>query len=273
MLLNMLRSRLGLYRQEYDGIFEGLKTRATALHKAFGQMEGVECGTPQGSMYLFPTIKLSAKAAEAAAAEGLRRSVEAQEAERARVARELHDESGQVLTALALHLKALEEDVGPGDARDRIVEMRRSLASASSSLRELATRLRPSAVEEHGLEDAIEDQAARLRRAGVTVDVDVRGLGADLPEEIQTVLFRVVQESLTNVARHSGAEHASVVVSTREGRLRLMVEDDGCGFDTAAPTARLGLAGIRERVELLGGHLRIESSVDGGTAVVVDLET
>ena len=163
--------------------------------------------------------------------------------------------------------------MGPGDARDRIVEMRRSLASASSSLRELATRLRPSAVEEHGLEDAIEDQAARLRRAGVTVDVDVRGLGADLPEEIQTVLFRVVQESLTNVARHSGAEHASVVVSAREGRLRLMVEDDGCGFDTAAPTGRLGLAGIRERVELLGGHLRIESSLDGGTAVVVDLET
>jgi signal transduction histidine kinase len=215
----------------------------------------------------------TAAAAERAAAEGLRRAVEAQEAERARVARELHDESGQVLTALALHLRALEDDVGPGDLRERIAEMRRSLATASSSLRELATRLRPSAVEEQGLEDAIEEQAARLRRTGVQVDVDLRGLGAELPGEIQTVLFRVVQESLTNVARHSGARSASVVVSAREGRLRLMVEDDGCGFDTAAPTDRLGLAGIRERVELLGGQLRIESSPGGGTAVVVDLET
>jgi signal transduction histidine kinase len=215
----------------------------------------------------------TAAAAEGAAAEGLRRAVEAQEAERARVARELHDESGQVLTALALHLRALEDDVGPGDVRERIAEMRRSRGAASSSLRELATRLRPSAVEEQGLEDAIEEQAARLRRTGIQVDVDLRGLGADLPGEVQTVLFRVVQESLTNVARHSGAKGASVVVSAREGRLRLMVEDDGRGFDPAAPTGRLGLAGIRERVELLGGRLRIESSPDGGTAVVVDLET
>ena len=215
----------------------------------------------------------TAAAAEGAAAEGLRRAVEAQEAERARVARELHDESGQVLTALALHLKALEDDVGPGDVRERIAEMRRSLAAASSSLRELATRLRPSAVEEQGLEDAIEEQAARLRRTGIQVDVDLRGLGPDLGGELQTVLFRVLQESLTNVARHSKAERASVVVSARQGMLRLMVEDDGCGFDTTAPTSRLGLAGIRERVELLDGRLRIESSPDGGTAVVVDLET
>ena len=210
-------------------------------------------------------------AAERASAEGLRRAVEAQEAERARVARELHDESGQVLTALALHLRALEEDVGPGDVRERIAEMRRQLASASGSLRELATRLRPSAVEEHGLQDAIEEQAARLRREGVQVDLDVRGLSAELPEVVQTVLFRVVQESLTNVARHSGARRASVVVSARAGRLRLVVEDDGRGFDPAAPTGRFGLAGIRERVELLGGALRVESSPGGGTAVVVDL--
>ncbi len=207
-----------------------------------------------------------------ASAEGLRRAVSAQEAERARIARELHDESGQVLTALAVHLKALEDDVGP-EARERIVEMRRQLTGASASLRELATRLRPAAVEEHGLEDAIAEQAARLRRTGVQVDVDTRGLGDHLSGEIQTVLFRVVQESLTNVARHSGAARASVVITASGGRLRLVVEDDGCGFDTQEPTSRLGLAGIRERIELLGGGLRIESSPGAGTAVVVDLET
>lgn len=212
-------------------------------------------------------------AAERASAEGLRRAVEAQEAERARVARELHDESGQVLTALALHLRALEKDVGPGDVRERIVEMRRQLASASTGLRELATRLRPPALEELGLADAIEEQAAHLRRTGLHVEVDVRGLGAHLAAEVQTVLFRVVQESLTNVARHSGAERVSVVVSAREGLVRLMIEDDGRGFDPAAHTGRFGLAGIRERVELLGGRLRIESSPGAGAAVVVDLET
>jgi signal transduction histidine kinase len=215
----------------------------------------------------------SAAALERASADGLRRAIEAQEAERARVARELHDESGQVLTALALHLRALENDVGPGEVRDRIAEMRRSLAAASTGLRELATRLRPSAVDEQGLGDAIEEQAARLRRAGVHVDVDLRGVTPELPEEVQTVLFRVVQEALTNVARHSEATSASVVISAHEGRLRLMVEDDGRGFDPSAPTSRLGLAGIQERVELLGGRLRIESSPDGGTAVVVDLES
>ncbi len=220
------------------------------------------------------TARREARAAAGqAAAEGLRRAVQAQESERARVARELHDESGQVLTALALHLRALEEDVGPGSVRDRIAQMRRQLGDASTSLRELATRLRPSAVEEHGLEDAIEEEAARLRRVGFRVDVDLRGLASDLPEEVETMLFRVVQESLTNVARHSGAKRVSVVGSGHDGRLRLVVEDDGRGFDPTAPSARLGLAGIRERTEMLGGRLRIESSPDAGTAVILDLET
>jgi signal transduction histidine kinase len=212
------------------------------------------------------------KIRERGQAESRRRAIEAQEAERARVARELHDESGQVLTALAVHLRALEADVEPGGIRDRISDMRRQLSEASVSLRELTTRLRPTAIDEHGLADAIEEQAARLRRAGVAVDVELRGLDPPPREEVQTVVFRVAQESMTNIARHSRATHASVVVSVREGRLRLVVEDDGVGFDPAAPTRRLGLAGIRERVEMLGGGLRIESSPGNGTAVVVDLE-
>jgi signal transduction histidine kinase len=215
----------------------------------------------------------AAKIRERAQVDSLRRAVEAQEAERARVARELHDESGQVLTALAVHLKALEADVGPGEIQDRIAEMRRSLAQASVGLRELTTRLRPTAIDEHGLADAIQEQAARLRRTGINVDVELRGLDEPLPEEMQTVIFRVAQESMTNIARHSEASHASVVVSVHAGRVRLVVEDDGTGFDVSAPTSRFGLAGIRERVEMLGGTLRIESAPGSGTAVVVDLET
>jgi signal transduction histidine kinase len=209
---------------------------------------------------------------ERAAGEGVRRAIEAQDAERARLARELHDEAGQALTALAVHLRALEGDVPEGPLRDRVVELRGQVGSATTALRELATRLRPSALQEGGLGSAIEDQAERVRAGtGMEVDVDLRGLDADLPEDVQIALFRVVQEALTNVVRHSEATGVSIVATAQGSRVRLVVDDDGRGFDTSAPTERLGLAGIRERVELLGGELRVESSPGGGTAVVVDL--
>ncbi|MGD9572569.1 MAG: GAF domain-containing protein [Thermoleophilia bacterium] len=206
-----------------------------------------------------------------AAAEGVRRAVEAQEAERARVARDLHDEAGQVLTALAVHLRTLEDEVPPGPARERVADLRASVAEATATVRELAVRLRPSSLHDQGLADAVEEQAARVRAAGMPVETDLRGLDATLPAEVQTVLFRVVQEALTNAARHSAASAVSVVASAREGRLRVVVEDDGRGFDPGAPTGQLGLAGIRERVAMIGGDLRIESAPGQGTAVVVDV--
>ncbi len=206
-----------------------------------------------------------------AAAEGVRRAVEAQEAERARVARDLHDEAGQVLTALAVHLRTLEDEVPAGPARERVADLRASVAEATATVRELAVRLRPSSLQELGLADAVEEQAARVRGAGMPVETDLRGLEAPLPPEVQTVLFRVVQEALTNAARHSAASAVSVVASAREGRLRVVVEDDGRGFDPEAPTGHLGLAGIRERVAMIGGDLRIESAPGRGTAVVVDV--
>jgi signal transduction histidine kinase len=215
----------------------------------------------------------AAQARERAAADGYRRAIEAQEAERARIARELHDEAGQVLTALALHLRALEDEVREGPGRERLAELRRSVNGAAAGLRSLATELRPSGLREHGLASALERQAGRLREGdGIEVDLAVGALPANLPEETQIALYRVVQEELTNVARHAGATRASVLATTHAGRLRLVIEDDGCGFDPAGPTARLGLVGIRERVELLGGQLRIESAPGAGTAVIVDLE-
>lgn len=214
----------------------------------------------------------AAEARAAAAAEGLRKTIEAQEAERARVARELHDEAGQSLTALALKLRLLEDHLDEA-GRDRLADLRQMVNGISSSLRTLATDLRPSGLREHGLASAIERQAAKLREAtGMTVDVAVDGLPDDLPGEMQIALFRVVQEALTNVARHSGASQVSVVVSRHSHRIRVVVEDDGRGFDPGTPTGRLGLRGIRERVELLGGDVRIESALDAGTAVIVDLE-
>jgi signal transduction histidine kinase len=126
---------------------------------------------------------------------------------------------------------------------------------------------------EHGLASAIQRQASRLHEtSGILVDVAVGAIPSDLPDAVEIGLFRVVQEALTNVGRHSGAANASVIANRRGGRLRVVVEDDGRGFDPSAPSERLGLAGIRERVVLLGGSLRIDSDIDGGTTVIVELE-
>lgn len=215
----------------------------------------------------------AARARERAAEDGLRRAIEAQEAERARIARELHDEVGQELTALALHLRALDDEVTSPTGVARLDVVRQALADTSTNLRELAVELRPSGLREHGLPSAIERQAARLNETtGIVVDVAVGAIPTDLPDAIEIGLFRVVQEALTNVARHSGAANASVIANRRGGRLRVVIEDDGCGFDPSTPSERLGLAGIRERVALLGGSLRIESDTSGGTTVIVELE-
>ncbi len=212
----------------------------------------------------------AARERQAAAAEGHRRAIRAQEAERVRVARELHDETGQVLAAVSLELRALEQHVDAA-GRAQLDNARRSLADATTSLRDLALRLRPSGLADHGLASAIERQADRLRAdPGITVDLAIDA-PPDLGEEIEITVFRVVQEALTNIQRHARARHASVLVARRDGRLRVVVEDDGVGFDPSSPTHRLGLAGILERVTLVEGTATIESAPGAGASLIVDL--
>ena len=210
---------------------------------------------------------------ERARAEGLRRAIEAQEAERARIARELHDEAGQELTALALQLRVMDDHVTSDAGRAHLAAVRHALARTSTNLRALAIELRPSGLKDHGLRSAIERQARRVQEStGITIDLAVAPVPERLGESVEIALFRVVQEALTNVARHSGGTRASVIASVHAGRLRLVIEDDGNGFDPAAPTDRLGLAGIRERIQLIGGELWIESADREGTTVIVEVE-
>jgi len=210
---------------------------------------------------------------ERASAEGLRRAISAQEAERARIARELHDEAGQVLTALALQLRAIEGQMSDEAGRKRLAELRAAVNSATAGLLDLATELRPSGLREHGLEAAIRRHSDRMQETtGIAVGCVLDPLPEELPQEVEIALFRVIQEALTNVARHSGAGQASVLATVRKGRLRVVVEDDGRGFDPGQPSGRLGIAGMRERMDLIGGRLRIESEPGSGTAVIVDLE-
>jgi signal transduction histidine kinase len=214
-----------------------------------------------------------ARARERATAEGFRRAVQAQESERARIARELHDEAGQVLTAVALHLRVLEDTEKDPAHRAALVELRQVVSDAVGNLHDLITHLRPAALREHGLAAAITQQAGTVAAAtGVPVEVDLASLPAGLPEELEIGVFRVVQEALVNVARHSGAAAASVSATVDGHRLRVVVEDDGRGFERDAPTGRHGLTGMRERVALLGGRLTVDSAPGAGTAVIVDVD-
>lgn len=212
-----------------------------------------------------------ARERERATAEGFRRAIRAQEAERSRIARELHDEAGQVMMAVALHLRALERSTEDPDRRAALEELHTIVSEAASGLHEMISELRPGQLREHGLAAAIDQQATRTRETtGIELDVHLEAL-PELPEEVEIALYRIVQEALVNVARHSGATAASITAARTGDRLRLVIEDNGRGFDTSASTRRHGLLGMSERMALLGGQLHVDSSPGVGTAIIAEL--
>ncbi len=209
----------------------------------------------------------------------LRKLDSAQEEERRRLSRELHDEVGQHLTALGLGLQALS-DVAPADSElDRRAEDLRMLAGTlGRELHGIALRLRPKVLDDFGLEPALASYADEWsRQSGITVDVHAPADGERLPPSVENAAYRIAQEALTNVAKHSGASHASVVVERRDNQLHVIIEDNGGGFDAnaiarvAGVGAGLGLLGIRERVALLGGTVEIESAAGRGTTLFVHI--
>jgi PAS domain S-box-containing protein len=214
----------------------------------------------------------AAEAREAATAEGLRRAIEARDAERAHLARELHDDTAHGLAIMALQLDVLQDHITDEEGRQALEELQESTHTTLAGVRALATELRPPTLREYGLGGAIERQAVRLREiAGTEIDIDLSALPEDLNEEVQVALFRVVHEALANVARHSGARRARVDVERDDGLLRVMISDDGRGFDPDTPTDRLGLAGMRERLDLIAGRLIATSDPGEGTTLVAEI--
>lgn len=208
----------------------------------------------------------------------LKEVLAAQEAERARVARDLHDDVGQALTSVLLGLRLVESSLGKrelDDARRHASEARDLVADALGRARHLASELRPTVLDDVGLLAALERLALDTNERSLTsVKLATNGLdGARLPPEVETVVYRVVQEALTNVARHSGAKRANVAVMVAGGRLQALVKDDGAGFDLAAGPGRghLGLQGMAERAELAGGNLEVSSSPGSGTTVRLEV--
>src|SRR6266540_4268341 len=207
------------------------------------------------------------------ARDSLRRVVEGQEVERRRLARELHDETGQALTSILLGLRAAEDAAGPDEARKAVSDLRELVVGTLQDVRRLAVQLRPKALDDFGLAAALERLAQTFAEtSGVRVDLEARLGDERLPAEVETTLYRIVQEALTNIVKHAGASTVSILLGRRDGSATLVIEDDGQGFvlDQARPDG-LGLIGMQERVALHAGRLTIESTPGTGTTLAVEV--
>jgi two-component system sensor histidine kinase UhpB len=220
------------------------------LHQAFNRM----------------LVRLEAERAQTASA-----VLRAQEEERARLARDLHDECNQALTGVLLRLQATAQDAPP-HLRGELQETKELATSAMDELLRLARELRPAALDDHGLLAALRNQLERFSdQTGVPADLAAYDELADLVEQEQTVVYRVVQESLSNIVRHAGAGHVRVELGRDHGRPVVRVVDDGVGF-SGMPGDGLGLVGMRERARLAGGRLDVQSAPGRGTVVELRLD-
>jgi PAS domain S-box-containing protein len=211
----------------------------------------------------------------------LKRTDAAIEAERNRIARDLHDGPIQGIAAATLSLEAVRMMVQGGDmdrASEMLSSIRQELSDETQNLRRLMSDLRPPVLEERGLIPAVRDLCSRFEQeAGVPVSVSVQGPQAgDIPSDVETLAYRVIQEAMTNAGKHASATELSVGIEARNGTLTLDVSDNGTGFDPADAReflrrGRVGLASMRERAELRGGELTVKSRPGAGTTVLATL--
>jgi two-component system, NarL family, sensor histidine kinase DevS len=204
--------------------------------------------------------------------DALRRAVAAQEVERRRLARELHDETGQALTSILLGLGSLEDALEDENSQTAVREVRELVVQTLQDVRQLAVDLRPKVLDDFGLVPALERLTDTLAEQ-TGLEIEFLGRLADrLSEETETALYRIVQEALTNVVKHAAARHVSVVLTRNDRIVTALIEDDGRGFDPAATReGGFGIVGMRERVALLGGTLRVESRKNAGTTIKAEV--
>jgi signal transduction histidine kinase len=207
------------------------------------------------------------------ARDALRRVVDAQELERRRLARELHDETGQALTSILLGLRTVEEARSQDELRNAVEEVRELVRSTLHDVRRLAVELRPKALDDFGLEAALERLTSSFaEQTGIEVDFQTVLPDGRLPPEVETTLYRIVQEALTNVVKHARASRVSVLVTSKGSSVTAVVEDDGAGFQPERiREGGLGLLGMRERVALVGGRVDVESRPGAGSTLVAEV--
>jgi two-component system sensor histidine kinase NreB len=200
--------------------------------------------------------------------------IAAQEAERKRISRELHDDTAQALTSLLVRLRLLERTARDAGVSENVEELRELTSNALENVRRLAMDLRPAALDDLGLAPALESFVERFsERWQIDAGFEVRGLKSRLPPEIELALYRVAQEALNNVAKHSGASRVEVRLTRSRREVTLVVRDDGRGFDGErvrhGPEGGLGLFGIGERLSLVGGTVEVDTGPAKGTTVTV----
>jgi two-component system, NarL family, sensor histidine kinase DevS len=219
-----------------------------------------------------PRVATAVDLSQRVARDALRRVVGAQELERRRLARELHDETGQALTSILLGLKGVEDARGGGDVRQAAEQLRELVVGTLQDVRRLAVELRPKALDDFGLVPALERLAENFReQTGIAVELEARLGPARLPGEVETALYRITQEALTNVVKHARARSVSIVLTPKDGSVSAVIEDDGQGFEQGGGDEGLGLLGMKERVELIDGKLTVESSAGSGTTIVAEV--
>ena len=200
--------------------------------------------------------------------------VEAREEERRRIARELHDELGQRLTALKMELSALDAATAAGGAHERVENMLGMVDETLASVRRISSDLRPMMLDDLGLNAAVEWLARdAARRLGIEITVKLGDNEPPLDDKVATAAFRMVQEALTNVARHSRASDVQIELRQHEGELRIVVQDNGIGYPSGAMqrNGSFGLLGMRERAGILGGHIVLDRAPGGGARLTVHL--
>jgi two-component system, NarL family, sensor histidine kinase UhpB len=204
---------------------------------------------------------------ESARREAARAALAAQEAERLRVARELHDEIGQTLTAVTIQAERAADD-DSASARQELRRVADAVRESLDEVRRIARELRPEALDDLGLVNALIALCRRIEtQEDLRVKRELQTTLPALPPDVELVVYRIAQESLTNALRHSGASHASVSLQADERLLILGIADDGRGMPAELPPGTGGIAGMRERALLVGGRLSMESAPGGGTVV------
>jgi signal transduction histidine kinase len=209
---------------------------------------------------------------EAARTRLLEQLISAQEEERKRIARELHDGVGQSLNSLALGLSSLGVAVRSDGLREQVASLRESTLETLDAVRQLGRELRPSVLDDLGLADALAQFASEVVGRYPALRVDTHfDLDRRLPQAVETAMYRMVQEGMTNAARHSGARTVSVVLAQRPGSTQAIIEDDGLGFDVEATRksgSSVGMYGMAERADLVGGRVQFESGNTGTTVFI-----
>jgi two-component system sensor histidine kinase UhpB len=263
-----------------------LRARFTPLERLIEDMEKVDLSRPRANLpssidgigetaeverielaYLRMLRRLEAERRRASSA-----ALRAQEEERARVARDLHDEVNQALTGVLLRLEATRESAPP-ELASELAETRQLANQAMEELLSLARQLRPTALDDLGLKAAIAGQVEEIGRRDVTATFSAEGDFSDLDDDVQLVVYRVAQEALSNAVQHSKASSVAVTLRRRGSAVDLQVSDDGCGFSFAAAESGLGISGMHERALLVDGEVEIHSRPDEGTTVWLRIDS